>query len=257
MDILRRELNEVYARQHLDLEELPSIAVHGGFDALKSVVCDSGGCYVVTDAAHDHCYVYVGAVGRLMGIADEDFSSEEYDSSDEDVIYNRMHPEDLAQKRLLELEFFRLVDGVAIEKKTKYVAKCRIRIQSPDGRYFYYDNLCKVLRLSPHGKIWLILCGYELSANQRTSADIIPLIMNLADGVYMELPLEEKRDRILSLREKEILRKVKEGKLSKEIASELHISLHTVSRHRQNILDKLNVNNSMEAVMAADQMKLL
>ena len=51
---------------------------------------------------------------------------------------------------------------------------------------------------------------------------------------------------------KEILTFIKNGKLSKEIAAELSISLHTVNRHRQNILEKLHVNNSFEACYKAE-----
>jgi DNA-binding CsgD family transcriptional regulator len=52
---------------------------------------------------------------------------------------------------------------------------------------------------------------------------------------------------ILSQRELEILKYVGEGFTSKEIADFLSISINTVSRHRQNILEKLNVKNSIKA----------
>ena len=48
---------------------------------------------------------------------------------------------------------------------------------------------------------------------------------------------------ILSDREKEILQLIAEGKTSKEISSALHISNNTVIRHRQNIMDKLELHN--------------
>ena len=48
---------------------------------------------------------------------------------------------------------------------------------------------------------------------------------------------------ILSDREKEILQLIAEGKTSKEISSALHISNNTVVRHRQNIMDKLELHN--------------
>ncbi len=48
---------------------------------------------------------------------------------------------------------------------------------------------------------------------------------------------------ILSDREQEILQLIAEGKSSKEISSSLHISNNTVIRHRQNIMDKLELHN--------------
>ncbi|MBN2588305.1 MAG: response regulator transcription factor [Sedimentisphaerales bacterium] len=48
---------------------------------------------------------------------------------------------------------------------------------------------------------------------------------------------------ILSDRELEILQLIAEGKSSKEISLSLHISNNTVIRHRQNIMDKLELHN--------------
>uniref|UniRef100_A0AAU6WK21 LuxR C-terminal-related transcriptional regulator n=1 Tax=Chryseobacterium endophyticum TaxID=1854762 RepID=A0AAU6WK21_9FLAO len=53
---------------------------------------------------------------------------------------------------------------------------------------------------------------------------------------------------VLSSREMEILKYVGEGFTSKEIAEMLCISINTVSRHRQNILEKLKVKNSVKAI---------
>jgi DNA-binding NarL/FixJ family response regulator len=77
------------------------------------------------------------------------------------------------------------------------------------------------------------------------------MIVNTATGEIVKTSKPE-LDNILSEREKEILTLIKNGKLSKEIAAELSISLHTVNRHRQNILEKLHVNNSFEACYKAE-----
>jgi DNA-binding NarL/FixJ family response regulator len=50
---------------------------------------------------------------------------------------------------------------------------------------------------------------------------------------------------------------VRDGFLSKEISDKLTISLHTVNTHRQKILEKFDVNNSMEAVMLASKLGLI
>ena len=73
----------------------------------------------------------------------------------------------------------------------------------------------------------------------------------------MPFSFSDSRSTLLSLREKEVLRCIQNGMLSKEISQRLHISINTVNRHRQNILRKLSVGNSMEAVNAAIAMRLL
>ena len=50
----------------------------------------------------------------------------------------------------------------------------------------------------------------------------------------------------LSPREQAVLQLIAEAHTSKEIASELVISVKTVERHRQNILDKLGMNDRVE-----------
>ena len=55
-------------------------------------------------------------------------------------------------------------------------------------------------------------------------------------------------DALLTPREREVLALAKEGMFSKEISEKLNISVHTVNRHRQNILEKLQVDNIIEAI---------
>ena len=62
---------------------------------------------------------------------------------------------------------------------------------------------------------------------------------------------------ILSNREKEILRMIDAGMSSKEISAILNISIYTVSRHRQNILEKLHAKNSSHACTRAKNLKLI
>lgn len=61
----------------------------------------------------------------------------------------------------------------------------------------------------------------------------------------------------LTTREIAVLQLIKEGLLSKEISEQLFISVHTVNTHRQRILEKLDVNNSMEAVKYASALGLI
>ena len=103
----------------------------------------------------------------------------------------------------------------------------------------------------------MILCCYNLSPIQRCGDDIEPHIINTLNGEIITLDFKDRRKHILTVREKEILNLIKEGKASKNIADILEISVHTVNRHRQNIIEKLSVGNSIEAISAATSMGLL
>lgn len=119
------------------------------------------------------------------------------------------------------------------------------------------SNSTQVIQSSPGGKIWLILCCYDLAPDQQQCDGISPRIVNNSTGEIISIPADERRKNVLTQREKEILRLIQQGKPSKQIASQLNISIHTVNRHRQNIIGKLSVGNTVEAIMAATMMRLL
>ena len=61
-------------------------------------------------------------------------------------------------------------------------------------------------------------------------------------------PVHSASIELLTAREKEILELIKIGLENKEIAEKLHISPQTVRKHLENIYDKLQVNNRVEAI---------
>lgn len=75
-------------------------------------------------------------------------------------------------------------------------------------------------------------------------------------GEQIFIDLSDTLDEPLTNRELEVLRLMKQGLLSKEIANTLKVSINTVNTHRQNILQKLKANNSIEAVNFAQRLGL-
>ena len=61
----------------------------------------------------------------------------------------------------------------------------------------------------------------------------------------------------LTSREQEVLYSISEGYSSKQIADKFNISVHTVNTHRQNIIEKMNVSNTTEAVRLASIMGMM
>jgi two-component system, NarL family, response regulator NreC len=56
---------------------------------------------------------------------------------------------------------------------------------------------------------------------------------------------------LLTLRERELLQLIAEGKSNKDIANMLNLSLYTVETHRSNILSKLNLHSVPELILYA------
>lgn len=257
MDILKAELEEAFSTQVFDLTRLSTETVEECRCLIRSLIGINHGCVVLSDLAAKRSYFSIGSFGEFLGLDPEDMSQEVIASLDEDCIYHRMHPEDLVDKRMLELKFFCFLRKQPNEKRLMYHSTCRIRIANQKGEYKYITNQTQILRNSPCGNMWLALCQYDLSPDQSQQLGISCRITNMETGEISPVSLVKERASILSVREKEILLLIKEGFISKEISNKLSISIHTVNRHRQNILQKLSVDNSLEAVRTADLMKIL
>jgi len=69
---------------------------------------------------------------------------------------------------------------------------------------------------------------------------------HLKDG-YRKSPgkvgLQKKKENQLTLREAELLQLIAEGQVNKQIASELGISIKTVEKHRQHLMEKLDIHD--------------
>lgn len=257
MDILRKELNDMYAAQELGDETLDDGVVEACCRLAESMTAVDGACRVITDASCDTAYIFYGDFGRFLGLDNGALLSRKLDSSDEDELYNRLLPRDLADKRMLEYEYFRHIHKLSGRDKLKSVAMSRFRMADSAGKYVWVDNSTRIMVLSPAGKFWLILCTYSLSPSQLPQIGISPTFLDNSTGCVSPVAIEDTRANLLTGREKEILKLIGSGLLSKEIASKLGISINTVNRHRQNILEKLDVGTSIEALNAAQSMELL
>jgi len=74
----------------------------------------------------------------------------------------------------------------------------------------------------------------------------------ILDGYLLRRPIAVMAPR-LSLREREVVQLVGEGKTSKEVAARLGMSIKTAETHRSNILIKLNLHSTVELVLYAVQ----
>jgi len=96
----------------------------------------------------------------------------------------------------------------------------------------------------------LITAVENLQQHRSTfSSRVCDLIL---DGYLLRRPVAVMAPR-LSLREREVVQLVGEGKTSKEVAATLGMSIKTAETHRSNILIKLNLHSTVELVLYAVQ----
>ena len=195
-------------------------------------------------------HIYYGALGERLGIAKRG-TYHRLDTIWEEEILRHVHPDDLRRKQLGELNFFNFVRKETPVKAQDYLFQSMLRMN--DGQRQWVEVLHRICYfLNTDGQIWLALCLYTLPY----SSAIGDCIFDSSTGMLYPISKEHLQT-LLSQREKAILRLIRQGLPSKIIAEQLSISIHTVNRHRQNILDKLNCNNSIEACNKAKELRLI
>lgn len=78
-----------------------------------------------------------------------------------------------------------------------------------------------------------------------------------APSISGQKPFSGSDSGMLSMREKEVLLLISEGKTSDDIARQLFLSVNTIDTHRKNIISKLNARNITDAVRMALQKGLI
>jgi len=89
-----------------------------------------------------------------------------------------------------------------------------------------FEELVEAIRTVNTGRFYL-------------SAGIVGVVVK--DYVGSQANKDTLTSDILSAREREVLQLLAEGKRTKEIASDLHVSVKTIETHRQNIMQKLDI----------------
>lgn len=177
-----------------------------------------------------------------------------YHPSEFDIQFmnGKLHPADRSSFLAIGSSIVDFFLRLAIEKLLKYKVRYDVRFRKKNGDYarilyqgilLEHDKKGKFLRtLSVHtditylkqeGKPVLSFLGMDGEPSYR-------------DVVSKNTFVESKEE--LTRREKEVLRLLIDGKLSKEISSILKISKQTVDTHRKNMLHKKNLSNTGELI---------
>ncbi|SEI39154.1 regulatory protein, luxR family [Dyadobacter sp. SG02] len=169
----------------------------------------------------------------------------------------KIHPDDrqaLARNGYEAMKFI-MAQPAPTRKHFKLVTEYRIMLDGQTAIRVTEQH--QVLELDAAGNIWLSLGVIDISPNQSLT-DVRSQAINFHTGELIHLPYNELPTVVrLTTREKEILGMIGTGKLSKEISALLDISVHTVNTHRQRILEKLQVDNSIEALQSAKLIGLM
>ncbi len=251
MKTVQSDLNKKLLQQEFSsIPEIENLQLRKCQEKARNFVELENGIAVLSDLQNNKSYVYSGKLADELHIFQDD-NTREIESIWEEELFAKLNSEDVLQKHLLELQFFQFIKTIAFQHHKDYCVVSRLRIADHSAqkallhKMFYFTN--------PDDKnVELALCLYHFDFLNPSLHH--GMIINTATGALIH-QTEAGNTAFLSVREKEILKMVQQGKRSKEIAELLFISINTVNRHRQNILEKLRVGNTTEACTMAAKLK--
>lgn len=205
---------------------------------------------VLSDMATDASFICCGGFARRLGI---DGGEMQIRSIWETSILNLIHPDDLRNKYIQELRFYHFVKRQPVTRRYNHYLAGRLRMKDVSGCYIPVLHRMFYMPDASGDNIRFALCLYNPLTFDVPASGIA---VNSLTGQTTELGRRDD-DGILTDREKQVLGMIAKGMMSKDIADALSISINTVSRHRQEILKKLQVRNSIEACRIAKEMEII
>lgn len=203
---------------------------------------------------HDFRYAYMSErSSSITGIAPSDY--EEHGLS---FFFEHLHPEDrkvIAEKTLPMYK--KQLEACEPTKRKQLNASLNYRIRSCEKGMQPYRHVHAQLSIRSVNaqSMPVLLLGVfsELAIEQYQGQDFKLYLAR--EGAVQEVLVDERITvNPLTAKEVEVLTKLAEGLSSKAVADQLFISKHTVDTHRRKIISKLEVTNSIEAVIYARSM---
>jgi DNA-binding CsgD family transcriptional regulator len=177
---------------------------------------------------------------------------------DNAVFDQKIHPDDRQVLSFNGYEAMKFMMQQPADSRKQFKMVTEYRIDAGAQGYVRVSEQHQVLEQDALGNIWLSLAVIDISPDQSVNAGVKCQIVNFHTGDLILLRPEAGESAVrLTGRETEILKMIGAGKLSKEISGMLDISIHTVNTHRQRILEKLQADNSIEALHSARQLGLI
>ena len=173
------------------------------------------------------------------------YVTEYIEASQEINIEKLVHPDDLEVVRRIDKKVWEFLDTLPEEEKLTYKYIYEMRVLDR-GKYVRMIYQMRILAFKDDNFLGMGII--DIAPEQSANTSVRFQIKNCLTDEIVPFAIESATDTLLTPREREILALAKEGMFSKEISEKLNISIHTVNRHRQNILEKLQVDNIIEAM---------
>ena len=180
----------------------------------------TNGIAVLSDFQNNVNHIYSGLFGQTLGLPEY---TENKNSVFEHEVFDNIPDEELVERHILELRFFRFLESVPATQKPDFNATCVVHFQRQGMPPLSVLHTTRYLLCHANGSIWLGLCTY--APFPQTNEVMEGCIINTRTGETV--CLEQFDSRLLSRRQIEILSLLAKGEGSKQIADKLSCLLYT------------------------------
>lgn len=248
-------LQEIYANHDLKEKDLDYSIADKHITDLNRLSQVNNFCFFIVDL---YTFRYLFTSDNFRNIFGYIPTKENTNNSKEDkFLDSKIHPEDFDRYKRTQLKIGEFLRQLPKNERPDYKHIFELRVLNTQNRYVRISWERQTLETDKTGNLWLMLGTITVLADQSKTSGFKSVFINRKTGERIPFLFQEKPLVELTSREKEILALIQQGLLSKEISEKLGISINTVNIHRQNILQKMNANNSLEAVNYAGTLGLL
>jgi DNA-binding CsgD family transcriptional regulator len=241
-------VQKLWAKQQIGSNDVDYHVWEQKRELLRQVANLSHSCLFTVDVFKGRYDFASSGFSDLFGYKPEWLNSIEKQG---DFFEDMAHPDDLDKLMKMQIDHSHFIYSLAPQNRNDYSNTYKFRMRNSQKKYLNVMSRQRVIQQDANGKAWIVLGEVNILPDQRPLEDVQGITVNLKTGQIIYSQNNINNDTSLSDREIEILRLVQSGYLSKEIADKLYISLNTVNNHRKNILRKLQVANSIEAINEA------
>lgn len=241
---LQNKLENEFSKQQFNMDELDYSLVNTRLGFLKKFTEMDNSSMAILDFCQNNCLFVKSKMLDLLGYNIDDvlLRGQQY-------FLEFVHPDDLVAVVDSIVRSFAFLREIPVELRGDYKTILNFRINSAHNQSIQLIQQRIVLESDTSGNIWLMVVITDWLPDSSKFTKVGSRLINLRNNRFYLFENENNTQKsMLSKREMEILSLVSKGMVSKEIADQLFISVHTVNNHRQKIIEKMNVENSAEAI---------
>lgn len=169
---------------------------------------------------------------------------------------NLYHPNDAGHVKKLMRQVWAFLLALPTLEREVCQYSCDYRLRKSNGSYLRLLEQSRVLQTDIQGNITQVFGMWTDISHWKKSEILIASINSATTGLCLvstSADMQIQPQNSISKREQEVIQLIAQGLNSKEIASHLGVSFHTITTHRHNIRQKTNCKNTGELIQYAIQ----